>query len=126
MARRRSPQARRARDGAPVGEVGAAIGCLAEDYERVGTHTLHLLAQERRTPAIAEAVAAGRRYHWEWVSRVFAPQLDRLDPEGRELAHAQLVVVTDLYAWTVLRRNAGLDTGRAQAAVTALVEGVLA
>lgn len=59
---RRLPQARPARDRAPVGDVAAAIGCLAEDYERIGTHTLNLLARERRTSAIAEAVEAGRRY----------------------------------------------------------------
>lgn len=121
-AHERSPDARRSRDIAPVGNVAAAVECLAEDYERAGHYTLHLLAQERRSSAIAAAVHTGRRYHQDWVGRVFAPQLDRLGSSTRDLVHAQLVTVTDLYAWKVLREDAGLDRDRAQAAVTGLIE----
>lgn len=56
---------------------------------------------------------------------MFTPQLDRLDSTGRELAHAQFIVVTDLYAWTVLRQDAGLDALRAQTGIAALVERVV-
>lgn len=125
VARDRSPVARRERDTATVGDVGRAVAALAEDYERVGRHTLHLLAQERRTEAIAAVVEAGRRYHRDWVAHVFAPQLDILDPGTRQLRHAQLVAVTDLYTWKVLREDMALDADRARAALASLVERIL-
>jgi AcrR family transcriptional regulator len=123
LARWRSQQIRAARDATPVGDLDAAVEHLAECYEQWGADVLHVLAQERRSPAMAEVAEAGRRYHREWVHRVFEPQLR--GREGAELVTAKLVAVTDLYTWTVLRNDTGLDRADTTTAVRGLVQAVL-
>jgi AcrR family transcriptional regulator len=104
----RSARIRAERDATQVGDVAGAIANLVEDYERWGDEVLHFLAQEDRIPAIREVTQRGRAYHHAWVRRVFAPRLRRLAPEQRERRIVQLIAVTDLYTWKILRRDLGL------------------
>jgi len=46
-------------------------------------------------PAVHRAMDIGRRGHREWLQRIFAAP-ERL---------AELLVVTDVYAWKLLRRD---------------------
>ncbi|WP_433507119.1 TetR/AcrR family transcriptional regulator [Pseudonocardia halophobica] len=123
LARWRSEQIRSARDATPTGDVGTAVEHLAECYERWGADVLNVLAQERRSAAMAEVAENGRRYHRDWVARVFASQLAKR--EETELVGAQLAAVTDLYTWVVLRRHSGLDRQAATVAMRGLVDAVL-
>ena len=104
----RAAQIRTERDAAPAGDPAGAIANLVESYERWGDEVLHLLAQERRTPAIREITESGRAYHHAWIRRVFAPLLRGLPSGQRERRLAQLIAVTDVYAWKILRRDLGL------------------
>ncbi len=105
----------RARDEAPVGDVAAAVVNVVAHYERWGANRLRLLSEEDRIPVVAEDVQIGRRYHWSWVERTFAPLIDGLTGAARKRRIATLVVLTDVYTWKLLRRDLGLsqaDTNR--------------
>ena len=97
------------RDAAPIGDVPGAVANVVGQYERWGTNRLRLLAQEDRIPVVAEWVQGGRAYHWDWVARVFAPQLAGLRGAARKRRVAALVALTDVYTWKLLRRDLGLS-----------------
>jgi AcrR family transcriptional regulator len=99
----------RQRDAAPVGDAAGAVANLVEHYERWGANRLRLLSQEDRIPIVAENVEGGRRYHWSWVERTFAPLIDGLQGSTRKRRVAALVVITDVYTWKLLRRDLGLS-----------------
>lgn len=124
VARRRSIALRTARDEAIVGDVADAVAVLVEGYERWGAEVLQLLAQERQSPVIAQILVDARRFHRDWVARMFAPQLDRTDGATRGHELAKLVAVTDLYTWKVLRHDSGLDADQARTALTEMVEAL--
>jgi AcrR family transcriptional regulator len=107
VADRMSRQVRAERETAAAGGLVDAVGGVIRNYERWGDHVLHYLAQESRTPSIAAVLARGRAYHHSWVERTFGQALSDL-PEGSHRRRlAQLVVVTDIYAWKLLRRDLG-------------------
>ena len=99
----------RARDEAPVGDVAAAVANVVAHYERWGANRLRLLSQEDRIAVVAEDVQIGRRYHWSWVERTFAPLIDGLTGAARKRRVAALVVLTDVYTWKLLRLDLGLS-----------------
>ena len=119
-----SRQIRMARDQAPVGDVTGAVRNLIESYERWGDQVLNRLTQEQRTPVIREATAAGRRYHHAWVERVFSPLLADGPASERPQQLSQLVAVTDLYVWKVLRRDLGLSREATEMAMRDLVSSI--
>jgi AcrR family transcriptional regulator len=113
------------RDAVVAGDVDGAIRTLVESYERWGDEVLHLLVEEHRSPAIRQVTESGRRYHHAWVRRVFGPNLADLQPADLDRRLAQLVVITDLYAWKILRRDLDLTPHEAQATLWDLVTRVL-
>jgi AcrR family transcriptional regulator len=115
----------RQRREAPVGDVAGAVANLAEHYEQVGDMMLHLLAQEERVPAFAEATHAGRTLHREWVRRVFAPMLDPLPRGERDVRLAQLVALCDVYTWKLLRRDQRLSRARTERAMAEMIDALL-
>jgi len=119
-----SQQIRLARDQAPVGEVTGAVRNLIDTYERWGDHVLHRLTQEQRTPAIREVTEAGRRYHQAWVEHVFGPLLADGPAPERHQQLAQLVAVTDLYVWKVLRRDLRRSREETERAIRDLVHRI--
>ena len=121
VAEQTSRQIRSERDAAPVGDVAGVVRNVVDNYERWGDHFLNLLAQEQRTPAIRTVTDTGRRYHRAWVERSFTPLLAELPPGDREQRLAQLIAVTDLYVWKVLRRDLGLSRDETEAAVRDLI-----
>lgn len=103
------------RDRAEPGDVAGAVAILVEEYEITGDATIRLLAVEERLPAVREAMARGREGHRGWVERVFAAP-DRT---------AELLVVTDVYAWKLLRRDQGLSAAETAGAMSRMVDAVL-
>ena len=63
----------------------------------------------------------GRAGHQAWVERVFANTLAGLRGEARSRRIAELVVVTDVYTWKLLRRDKGLDRDQTVDAMRELV-----
>lgn len=107
--------AMRRRDEAQVGDVAGAVANVVASYERWGANRLRLLSQEDRIAVVAGNVEEGRRYHWSWVERTFAPLLAGLTGAARKRRVAALVALTDVYTWKLLRLDLGLgptDTER--------------
>jgi AcrR family transcriptional regulator len=105
-----------------AGDVAGAVGVLVRHYERVGDGVARLLAEEPRNPPLAALAGRGREYHARWCEEAFAPALERLDGAARRRRLAQLVAVTDVSTWKLLRRDRGLSRREAEVALRELVE----
>ena len=123
-AERATERVRSERDRAPGGDVAGAVRNLVAHYEKDGDRALRLLAEEDASPLIAEIAERGRMLHRQWVRRTFAPQLERRGGSERALLTAQLIAVTDVYVWKLLRRDARLSRPQVERAVTELIEGL--
>jgi len=122
----RAASIRAARDEVPVGDVREAVRLLVETYEDWGDEVLHLLSQERGLAGVTDSVEAGRRYHGAWVERAFSPLLGDLPAAVRRRRIGQLVAVTDIYHWKVLRRDVGLSRADVEASLRELIGDVVA
>jgi hypothetical protein len=100
-------------------------GALARHYERWGASAIRSLHQEDVSPALAEAVAGGRRAHREWIEAAFAEPLAARSPAARANLLARLIGVCGVELWLVLRQDAGLSVADARAAVADLIAACL-
>ncbi|MFN2463678.1 MAG: TetR/AcrR family transcriptional regulator [Candidatus Dormibacteria bacterium] len=110
------------RGTAPVGDIPAAVAGLLDQYERWGPNRLRLLSQEDRIPVIGEHVKAGRRWHWKWVERTFAPLIGTLERAPRKRRIASIVAITDVYTWKLLRRDLGLSRAETELILVDLIK----
>lgn len=110
---------------APAGDVDEALRVLVDHYEQRGEGVLLLLAQEQVDSRVRRVTDAGRRLHRSWVAEVFAPLLPHA-ATGRDEGIDLLVVVTDVYAWKLLRLDRGLSRQRTQQRLQRMVRAVLA
>jgi AcrR family transcriptional regulator len=110
------------RGAAPVGDPAGAIANLVEHYEEDGDRVLRVLEVASRNKAVRQLTDLGFAYHREWCKRVFAPTLEALDDQERSLRTAQLVAVTDVYVWKLLRRDQRLGRERTERAMLGMVE----
>lgn len=113
------------REAAPVGDGEAAVRVLIDHYEELGDRVLRLLAEEERNPTLHTLADMGRGYHREWCERVFAPAIRELRGVERERRVAQLVAVTDVYLWKLLRRDRGLSRRQTELAMRELLEPLI-
>jgi AcrR family transcriptional regulator len=109
---------------APIGDVAGAVRNLVEHYEDRGDMVLRWLAEEDRNPFMHEVLDRGREFHREWVAQTFAPQLQRMTGAARRRRQAQLVAITDVYVWKLLRRDMKLARPQMQAAIIELIEAL--
>jgi AcrR family transcriptional regulator len=109
---------------APMGDVGGAVHNLLDHYEEVGDLALRSLAQEDIHPSIHTLTERGRRLHHDWVTRTFAPLLAGVSGSKRKRLRAQLIAVTDVYVWKLLRRDLGLEREQAELALREMIDGL--
>ncbi|MFN2465891.1 MAG: TetR/AcrR family transcriptional regulator [Candidatus Dormibacteria bacterium] len=121
----RAASIRRARDEVPVGDISRAVRLLVDTYEEWGDEVLHLLSQERGLIGVPNSVEVGRKYHAAWVGRTFAPLLGRLGPSVRRRRVGQLVAVTDVYHWKVLRRDVGMSRREVETSLCELITDIV-
>ena len=112
---------RHQRDEAPAGDVRAAVRILVDHYEELGDAVLRLLAEEHRAPELRVITDGGRAYHASWCERVFAPALTDQSEEARAIRLAELIAVTDVYVWKLLRRDRGLSKSQTELALCELI-----
>lgn len=103
------------------GEPEEVVGTLIDHYEKFGDRLLWVLVQEDRVPALGVLTDLGRQFHSEWCKRAFAPALHGLRGASRERRAAQLVALTDIYVWKVLRRDRGLSVANTKRAILELL-----
>jgi AcrR family transcriptional regulator len=109
---------------APVGDVPGAVRNLVEHYEDRGDMVIRWLAEEERHPFMHEVLDHGRDFHHKWVAQTFAPQLERVAGAARRRRLAQLVAITDVYVWKLLRRDMQLSRRQTEAAIIELIDGL--
>jgi AcrR family transcriptional regulator len=101
-----------------------SFAALLAHYEARGDGVILLLAQESWEPHARRATDRGKALHRDWVRTLFAPQIAAAaHPEALTDA---LVVVTDVYAWKLLRRDRALDASTTAHRMRALADAVLA
>lgn len=122
---RESRRVRASRDPAAVTDTAGAVAQLVAHYEAMGERVLRMLAEETRVPALRKIVDAGRRIHRDWCESVFGPSLAGLTGPTRARRLAQLVAVSDVYTWKLLRRDAGLSRRETERALLELIELLL-
>ncbi|HWM55328.1 MAG TPA: TetR/AcrR family transcriptional regulator [Solirubrobacterales bacterium] len=113
------------RDRAPVGDVKGAVGILVDHYETYGDRILRMLANEGKDPVLHVLVDLGRAYHQEWCEHVFAPALTGLHAAKRERRISQLVAITDIYFWKLLRRDRDLSLPQTKRAMRELLDPLI-
>jgi AcrR family transcriptional regulator len=121
-AERETERVRRQRGQAPVGDVPGAVRNLLDHYEQLGTRVLRLLAQEDRSPTLRALAEQGRAYHADWCQRVFAPALEGLEGAQRARRLAQLIAVTDVLTWKLLRHDRHLSRRQTELALIELLQ----
>jgi AcrR family transcriptional regulator len=110
---------------AQPGDVKAAVASFFDIYEAVGDLVMQRLNEERRRPALKTTLDQGRENHRDGVKTVFAPQLERLHGAARAQLLAALVVITDVYAWKLLRRDFGLSRRAAASVICNIVRSLV-
>lgn len=101
------------------------VSVLVDHYERFGDRILWMLSQEGRDPQIKVFTDFGRGYHAEWCADAFPAALAGLRGARRERRLAQLVAVTDIYVWKVLRRDRELSPAQVKLAVVEMIKPLL-
>ncbi len=123
VAERETARVARERNPEAITDPASAVAQLVAHYEASGDGVLRLLAEELRSPDLAGAADVGRRMHREWCASVFSASVASAPDGGRRLA--QLVAVTDVYTWKLLRRDAGLDRASVELAILELLRPLL-
>jgi AcrR family transcriptional regulator len=113
------------RGAATPDDLEGALSILVEHYELTGDAAIRALAMEERVPALRPVLDRGRRFHREWVERIFASALAGL-PAGlnRERGLAARVAALDVYVWKLLRRDLGLNPAATAQVMRDLVVGL--
>ncbi len=109
----------------PSPSVAASVRVLFDDYELIGDRVIRMLAEEHRMSEFEAGAREGRRSHRQWVLASFDDYLSPLSPQQRTGVVTQLLVVTDVYAWKLLRRDFALAREEAEETMVGLIEGVL-
>jgi AcrR family transcriptional regulator len=104
-------------DGVKVGDIRAAIEALHARYEWMGDGNIRMLSQEETPGPIAEGMKVARKFHCEWVERIFDPYLPSKPPAARRKRLHQFLIACDVYTWKLIRR----DQGASRAATTETV-----
>jgi len=114
-----------AQRGAPPGDLERLVDNLLGDYEQTGDAVIRLLALEPRHPVLKPFLDRGRTQHRQWAARAFADRLDQLPAASRQRALDQLVIITDVYTWKLLRRDMARSLNATAATLKEFLQGAL-
>ena len=110
---------------APVGDVPEAVRVIVDHYESRGDWVLSLLGQETTDARIRGITVVGKEVHRRWVQTVFEPFLSTQEPRSRTETVDLLVVATDVYAWKLIRRDAGRSRQETEHRIIRLIRAIL-
>lgn len=113
------------REKAEPGDVEGAIGYLLSDYEAHGDAFVRTLAMEDQLEIAHRVLQAGRTYHRQWCSRIFAPFLPDRNDDSYELKLTAFVAATELYLWKLLRRDLNCGVSETRDTYIRLVSGLI-
>jgi AcrR family transcriptional regulator len=124
LAKQVQQRAEQRRFTAPVGDIVGAVATVVELMEEAGPRVLRGLAQEDRVPGLRIELDRGRATHRRWVQTVFGPLLPK-SSSTRSRRLAQLVAITDVYTWKLLRLDQGLSRAATELALVEMIERLL-
>jgi len=104
----------------PTGHLDDDMRVLVEHYEQWGDLSISLLAQENTDPHARAVTTQGRALHRSWVEHLVSADL-----VNDVAVIDELVVVTDVYCWKLLRRDRGLSVESTYERMLSLAHGVL-
>lgn len=110
---------------APIGDLPAAITVVVDHYEDRGDWVIRMLAQEHSDDRVRRVVDTGRGVHRDWVHATFKPQLDGVPAAERATAADLLAVATDVYVWTLLRRDRGFGRDKTEQRMRVLAQAIV-
>lgn len=99
----------------------AFVRQMVEFYERRGASILNMLAQEDSVPALRPILDWGRDRYDKGIERGLGHLLRGFRGAARKRRHMQLVVIGDVYTWSILRHGRKLS----QADVERVLEEML-
>lgn len=100
----------------------AFVRVMVEFYERRGAALLNMLAQEDSVPALRPLLDWGRDQYDKGIQRCLGHLLRGFRGAARKRRQMQLVVVCDVFTWSLLRQGRKLS----QAEVVGVLEDMLA
>lgn len=110
---------------APVGDLETDLRVLVDHYELWGDMSLTLLAQERTDERSRAVTTTGRAMHRAWVTDLIVPLVAPAGAAPPDDVVDELVVVTDVYAWKLLRRDRGLSRAETEHRMLSLARAVI-
>jgi AcrR family transcriptional regulator len=111
------------RSEAPVGDIAGAVDNLLAHYEDTGAGTLRLLAQEEMVPQFGPILEQGRQGHYRLVEQTFRSFLASAHDPKR--LRAQLIVLTDIYVWKLLRLDLKLSPSEVREALIEMIGALM-
>jgi AcrR family transcriptional regulator len=115
----------RATRAAPVGDVEKIVQHLLADYEQTGDMVMRMLASEARYEPLRQFLNIGRGEHRKWVQQAFADVLEKREAGRRQRLTDQLVILTDVYTWQLLRRDMKRSVPETTATLVEMIKGVI-
>ena len=109
----------------PVGDIDAAVSSLVDEYEDHGPWLIRTLSLEGRFSELRPGINQGRTGHREWIAYVFAPWLDKVERADRETLTLELIVVTDVWTWQILRNDQKLEPKKVKELIKNMVERIV-
>jgi AcrR family transcriptional regulator len=108
------------------GDIEGALDRGLRFYESMGDGIVRNLAQEKRYPVLKPMLERGRSELREILAQFYSPWLDAIPAKEQRRVLDQLVIATDIYAWQILRRDAGRSLNETRAVMLALIRAILA
>ena len=110
-------ESERSRGALAAGDALGAARQVCDAYEDRGDALMLFHSQKHSIPAMGALLEQSRRAHRLRVEQLSAPLLGLLDDAAAERRLAQLIAVTDLQFWFLLRRELGLSAEQTVAAI---------
>lgn len=107
------------------GDIAKAITYLVDEYEELGPWLIRTLSLEGRFSELTPGLNQGRQGHREWIAYIFAPWLDKLPPEMKQERICELIAVTDVWMWHLLRNDQKLKPQKVKALFIDMVSRLL-
>lgn len=107
------------------GDLERLVLALFTIYDKIGDLVIRMLAEEHRSSEFQTALEVGRQFHKGWVTKVFAPYIDKKPPEERAALFHALLAASDIYIWKILRRDESLSLEDAIAVVVLTLKALI-
>lgn len=102
----------------------AFVGRIVRHMEQIGDYLVRFENEASNYPSLLPDLERGREMRRSALGRMFDAQI-QCDAKTRERTLKALYVVSDVYAWKILRRDIGLSTADTEALLRDMVEAVL-